>query len=71
MKESSGAESEVTEKANSIGLNVQWLMEKDSFLGLGDATDVSSMTVYLLNDASRYIIGLGFVVDGGLLLGNR
>ena len=65
------AGTEMTETANGIESDVQGLMASYSLLGLGKVTDVSSMTMYLLSDASRYITGADFVVDGGLLLGNR
>lgn len=34
-------------------------------LGLGEPQDVSNMCVYLLSDASRWVTGQNFIVDGG------
>ena len=34
-------------------------------LGMGETVDVSNMCIYLLSDASRWITGQNFIVDGG------
>ena len=34
-------------------------------LGLGRMTDISNACIYLLSDASRWVTGSNFVVDGG------
>lgn len=34
-------------------------------LGLGKATDISSASIYLLSDASRWITGQSLIIDGG------
>lgn len=36
-------------------------------LGLGEKSDISSMSLYLLSDASKWITGADFIVDGGHL----
>jgi len=37
------------------------------FMGLGETIDVANAVAYLLSDASKFITGTGFVVDGGYL----
>jgi len=34
-------------------------------LGLGDTTDISLASIYLLSNASRWITGQNFIIDGG------
>lgn len=34
-------------------------------LGLGQTTDISNACIYLLSDASRWVTGQNFVIDGG------
>lgn len=36
-------------------------------LGLGEKTDISSMCLFLLSDAAKWITGADFIVDGGYL----
>lgn len=40
-------------------------LEAKHLLGLGQTTDISNACVYLLSDASRWVTGQNFVVDGG------
>ena len=41
-------------------------MENESPLGLlGDVDDIAYCILYLLSDASRFITGQDFVIDGG------
>ena len=37
------------------------------FMGLGETIDVANAVAYLLSDASKFITGTGFIVDGGYL----
>lgn len=37
------------------------------FMGLGEPIDVANAVAYLLSDASKFITGTGFIVDGGYL----
>ncbi len=37
------------------------------FLGMGEPVDIANSMAYLLSDASKFITGTGFVVDGGYL----
>ena len=39
----------------------------DQYLGMGDTIDIANAMAYLLSDASKFITGTGFVVDGGFL----
>jgi len=34
-------------------------------LGFGDPTDVANLVVFLLSDASKWITGASYTVDGG------
>lgn len=44
----------------------QYKARVDGFpLGLGETTDISNAVVYLLSDASRWITGQNFIIDGG------
>lgn len=40
-------------------------LEEQHLLGLGETTDVSYAVIYLLSDASRWITGQNFIIDGG------
>ena len=35
------------------------------FLGLGECSDISSACIYLLSEASRWVTGQNFIIDGG------
>lgn len=37
------------------------------YLGVGEPVDIANAMAYLLSDASKFITGTGFVVDGGYL----
>lgn len=37
------------------------------YLGVGEPLDVANAVAYLLSDASKFVTGTGFVVDGGYL----
>jgi NAD(P)-dependent dehydrogenase (short-subunit alcohol dehydrogenase family) len=37
------------------------------YLGMGEPLDIANAMAYLLSDASKFITGTGFVVDGGYL----
>ncbi|MBQ9363846.1 MAG: SDR family oxidoreductase [Bacteroidaceae bacterium] len=39
--------------------------EAKHLLGLGKTTDISNACIYLLSDASRWVTGQNFIVDGG------
>ncbi len=39
----------------------------NQYLGIGDTIDIANAMAYLLSDASKFITGTGFVVDGGYL----
>lgn len=41
------------------------ILEAKHLLGLGHTTDISNACIYLLSDASRWVTGQNFVVDGG------
>lgn len=40
-------------------------LEEKHLLGLGECSDISNACIYLLSDASRWVTGQNFVVDGG------
>lgn len=40
-------------------------LEAKHLLGLGKTTDISNACIYLLSDASRWVTGQNFVIDGG------
>ena len=40
-------------------------LEAKHLLGLGQTTDISNACIYLLSDASRWVTGQNFVIDGG------
>lgn len=37
------------------------------YMGMGEPSDIANAMAYLLSDASKFITGTGFVVDGGYL----
>ena len=39
-------------------------------LGLGEPEDIANLIAFLLSDASKWITGTTFTMDGGLLLNN-
>lgn len=39
--------------------------EAKHLLGLGQCTDISNACIYLLSDASRWVTGQNFIIDGG------
>lgn len=39
----------------------------NQYLGLGEPIDVANAVAYLLSDASKFVTGTGFVIDGGYL----
>ena len=41
------------------------ILEEDHLLGLGKTTDISYACIYLLSDASRWVTGTNFFIDGG------
>lgn len=44
----------------------QYLKRVSGFpLGLGKCTDISNACIYLLSDASQWITGQNFIIDGG------
>ena len=45
--------------------NARALLEANHLLGLGNPTDISNASIFLLSDASRWITGQNIVVDGG------
>ncbi len=44
-------------------------MLKRHFFGMGEASDVAGMALFLLSDTAKWITGEDFVVDGGYLRG--
>lgn len=40
-------------------------LEAKHLLGLGQTTDISNACIFLLSDASRWVTGQNFVIDGG------
>lgn len=40
-------------------------LEAKHLLGLGQTTDISNACIYLLSEASRWVTGQNFVIDGG------
>ena len=40
-------------------------LEAKHLLGLGETSDIANACIYLLSDASRWVTGQNFVVDGG------
>ena len=40
-------------------------LEDKHLLGLGECSDISNACVYLLSDASKWVTGQNFVIDGG------
>lgn len=47
----------------SLALNVS----TNQYFGIGKPIDVANAIAYLLSDASKFVTGTGFVVDGGFL----
>lgn len=43
----------------------RWALEQKHLLGLGNTQDVSSLCIYLLSDASRWMTGQNIIIDGG------
>jgi NAD(P)-dependent dehydrogenase (short-subunit alcohol dehydrogenase family) len=43
-------------------------LENDYPLGLGSVSDISGPCIFLLSDASKWITGTEFIIDGGLTL---
>lgn len=41
------------------------LIEDKHLLGLGETTDISNACIYLLSNASRWVTGQNFIIDGG------
>ena len=46
-------------------LEARAALEAKHLLGLGETSDVANACVYLLSDASRWVTGQNFVIDGG------
>ena len=46
---------------------VQWYIERHP-LGLGTSSDIANGCIYLLSDASRWVTGSVFTIDGGYTL---
>ena len=42
-------------------------ISSNQYLGMGDTNDIANAMAYLLSDASKFITGTGFIVDGGFL----
>ena len=40
-------------------------LEDKHLLGLGECSDISNACIYLLSDASKWVTGQNFVIDGG------
>lgn len=40
-------------------------LEAQHLLGLGETSDIANACIYLLSDASRWVTGQNFVIDGG------
>ncbi len=41
------------------------MLEQKHLLGLGQTSDISAACIYLLSEASRWVTGQNFIVDGG------
>lgn len=46
---------------------VQWYLDRHP-LGLGEPTDIANACIYLLSDASKWVTGSIFTIDGGYTL---
>ncbi len=53
---------------NMINSSMSDLVTEKYLLGVGVPTDVSNLATYLLSDASRWVTGKKFTIDGGVLL---
>lgn len=55
-----------TEMTRKFSLKTDILGEEEKYLlGTGKVTDVSGMVMFLLSDASRWITGCDYIIDGG------
>lgn len=41
------------------------MLQEEHLLGLGQPCDISNSVIYLMSDASRWVTGQNFVIDGG------
>jgi NAD(P)-dependent dehydrogenase (short-subunit alcohol dehydrogenase family) len=63
-------ETEMSERFRATMTEAQWQAYLARYpMGIGQPEDVANAVAFLLSDASRWINGIGLVIDGGVLAG--